>query len=136
VAAERGVTLLLTAPADDLQVACDRRRLETALHNLLDNALKHTPAGGTVEVGARVGSGDGSVRFWVRDSGAGISPEDLPHVFERFYRGCSALGDAGGAAGTGLGLAIVQSVAQAHGGRATVESRPGEGSTFTVELPG
>jgi len=70
------------------------------------------------------------VRVWVQDSGPGISPDDRPHIFERFYRG-----QASQAEGSGLGLAIVQSVVLAHGGRVTVESQPGQGSHFELELP-
>ncbi len=92
-----------------LELRCDWARIELALSNLLDNALKFTPSGGQVEIGAER-RGD-SVRLWVRDSGLGIEPEDQPHIFERFYRGRSNR-----VGGSGLGLAIVQSVVQAHGG--------------------
>ena len=92
------------------------------------------PAGGLVEIGAeRMGD---VVRFWVRDDGPGIEPEDQARIFERFYRGRSArAGDGGGYEGTGLGLSIVQSIAQAHQGRVWVESEPGAGSLFVIELP-
>jgi signal transduction histidine kinase len=90
--------------------------------------VKFTPPGGRVEIGAE--QNDDIVRLWVQDSGPGISPDDRPHIFERFYRGQASL-----AGGSGLGLAIVQSVVQAHGGRVTIESPPGEGSRFVVELP-
>jgi signal transduction histidine kinase len=98
-----------------------------ALANLLDNALKFTPAGGRIEVGAE--RTDSGVRLWVRDSGLGISPKEQGHVFERFYRGQGSRGK-----GAGLGLAIVHSVVQAHGGRVTLESELGAGSCFTIEL--
>jgi len=99
-----------------------------ALSNLLDNAVKFTPAGGTVALGAEQ-AGE-KVRLWVRDTGPGIDPSDLPHIFERFYRGHN-----GQVEGSGLGLAIVQSVVQAHGGQVSVESQPGQGSLFVIELP-
>ena len=92
------------------------------------------PDGGQVEIGVEQ-SGE-SVRFWVRDDGPGIAAEDQPHIFERFYRGRAALaGNGGGYGGTGLGLSIVQSVVQAHLGRVWVESEPGAGSLFVIELP-
>ncbi len=81
-----------------------------------------------MQVGAQR-AGD-AIRLWVRDTGIGIDPEDREHIFERFYRGRTARGE-----GSGLGLAIVQSVAQAHGGRAWVESEVGKGSSFVIELP-
>jgi signal transduction histidine kinase len=99
--------------------------MEMALCNLLDNALKFTAPGGEVEMGAE--ERDGALCLWVSDTGAGIDPQDLPHIFERFYRGR-------GSQGSGLGLAIVQSVVQAHGGRVSVESQPGLGSRFVIEF--
>jgi len=113
-----------------------------AVSNLIANAVKFTEPGGTVS--AEVRPLDGGVQFAVRDSGPGIDAEDLPRVFERFYRGRSAAslsmaagaGAAGAAAeGAGLGLAIVQSVARAHGGQVRVESAPDAGSTFVIEIP-
>jgi signal transduction histidine kinase len=128
LAQEKGVALAIHQPLPQLRLCCDRARIESALCNLLDNAIKFTPAGGHVEIGAE--QAGKSVRLWVRDDGPGISPSDRPHIFERFYRG-----HAGGADGSGLGLAIVQSVVQAHGGQVSVESQPGEGSRFLIELP-
>jgi signal transduction histidine kinase len=105
-----------------LKLCCDRAWIELALSNLLDNALKFTPVGGQIEVGAEQ-RGE-AVRLWVRDSGCGIDPADQPHIFERFYRGRSSR------EGSGLGLAIVQSVVQAHGGQISVESEPDVGSPY------
>jgi signal transduction histidine kinase len=116
------------SPASSLKIRCDRTRIELALSNILDNALKFTPSGGRVEMG--VEPAGQLVRVWVRDDGPGIHPQDLPHIFERFYRSQQS-----GAEGSGLGLAIVQSVVQAHGGRAFAESQRASGSLFVVELP-
>jgi signal transduction histidine kinase len=102
--------------------------MELAISNLVDNALKFTPRGGSVAVG--VGQVGEAMQLWVRDSGPGIDPQDLPHIFERFYRGGDTRFE-----GSGLGLAIVQSIVQAHGGQTTVQSQPGLGSVFTIELP-
>ncbi len=99
-----------------------------ALSNLLDNALKFTHQGGIVTVG--VDREEDFVRFWVEDNGTGIHPDDLPHVFERFYRGRNS-----NQPGSGLGLSIVQTVAQAHGGSVGVESNPEKGTRFYVKIP-
>ena len=114
---------------EELAVQGDEERLAQAVANLLHNAIKFTPAGGQVTVSAAVQ--DGEVAIAVRDTGIGISAEDRTRLFERFYKAA----DARGRPGSGLGLAIVKHIVQAHGGRATVESRPGQGSTFTVLLP-
>jgi signal transduction histidine kinase len=128
LAQDKEVDLSVLAPVPPVELRCDRARMEMALSNLLDNALRFTPAGGAVVVGGEL-SGE-VVRLWVRDTGSSIDPEDLPHIFERFYRGRKNHGE-----GSGLGLAIVQSVVQAHGGEVTVESEPGAGSLFVIELP-
>jgi signal transduction histidine kinase len=124
-------TALKPAIAEQVAVSGDRGRLKQALINLVANALQHTPPTGSVVVGlARVG---GSAELYVRDSGAGIAPDDLPHVFEPFYRGDKARTRHVG--GAGIGLAIVQRVTEAHGGHVHVASVPGEGSTFIMRLP-
>jgi signal transduction histidine kinase len=101
------------------------------LHNLLDNALRHTPEGGTIAV--RAAPEDGAVVISVQDSGEGISAQDLPRVFERFYRGEQSRSRIGG--GSGLGLAIAKGLVEAHGGVIWVESRPGDGACFRFSLP-
>jgi signal transduction histidine kinase len=128
LAQEKGIAFSIKPPMSSLELRCDRARIELVLSNLLDNALKFTPAGGQIEISAER-SGE-AVRLWVRDSGPGIDPVDQPHIFQRFYRGKN-----GHAEGSGLGLAIVQSVVQAHGGRVSVESSPGKGSLFVIDLP-
>lgn len=124
-------------------VAADSKQITRVLVNLLHNAIKFTPSGGTVVVGTRPTSSEGTTQsFFVRDTGAGIPPEDLPRIFERFYKVNRARSKAsysmpgvqeGG--GSGLGLAIARHVVEAHGGRIKAESVSGQGSTFTFTLP-
>ena len=129
-AGERGVTLH-NEVVEDVFVHADARRLEQMLTNLCDNAVKFNAEGGTVRLGyERAGVRD---RITVSDTGEGIAPEHIHRIFERFYRVDRARSRALG--GTGLGLAIVKHLSRAHGGEATVQSIPGEGSTFTIELP-
>ncbi len=130
-AASRKVLIDLEVP-EGLEVQVNPALLEQAVINLIDNAVKYSLAGTRVRVEAEA-SGEGvSVR--VRDQGCGIPREHLPRLFERFYRVDKARSRKAG--GTGLGLAIVKHIVQAHGGRIEVESAPGEGSTFTILLPG
>jgi signal transduction histidine kinase len=96
---------------------------------LIDNAIKHTPAGGAVTISAVARGGDAVLS--VEDTGEGISATDLPHIFERFYRADPA---RGGGSGFGLGLSIAQAIAQAHGSRIAVESSPGAGARFSLVL--
>ncbi|MDI6631568.1 MAG: ATP-binding protein [Thermoanaerobacteraceae bacterium] len=120
-----------TAVSSAPPVSGDPDRLEQVVVNLLDNAFRFTPAGKSVTL--RVAPVPEGVALSVRDTGPGIAPEELPHVWEKFYRGDRArTRDAGG---SGLGLAIVKQIVELHGGRVEVTSRPGEGSTFTVVLP-
>jgi signal transduction histidine kinase len=127
-AIEKNVALKLSLPAAPLSLKCDRARLELALSNLLDNAFKYTPQGGTIEIGVRP-EADG-LQFWVQDSGPGIQPEDLPRIFERFYRS-----QDNPVPGSGLGLSIAQSIVQAHGGTISALSEPGQGACFLFEMP-
>lgn len=116
---------------DQAQVMGDADRLRQLLLNLVENAIKYTPPGGQVTLS--LDREPGWVRISVADTGIGIAPEDLPHIFERFYRADKARSRAQG--GTGLGLSIAQWIAEAHGGQITVQSKLGEGSTFTLWLP-
>jgi signal transduction histidine kinase len=125
------VELTMELPETLPDVCVDVGRFEQLLTNLLRNALRHTNPGGIVAVVAA--AEPDAVRVEVRDTGTGISPEALPHVWERFYRGEEAR--ARDARGAGLGLALVKELTEAMGGRVAVESTPGEGSTFSVWLP-
>jgi two-component system phosphate regulon sensor histidine kinase PhoR len=129
-AAARGVTLGNEVAADVL-VHADARRLEQMLTNLCDNAVKFSAEGGAVRITHERAAGRD--RISVADTGEGIAPAHIHRIFERFYRVDRARSRALG--GTGLGLAIVKHLARAHGGEATVRSTPGQGSTFTIELP-
>ncbi|HET9495481.1 MAG TPA: HAMP domain-containing sensor histidine kinase [Chloroflexia bacterium] len=109
-------------------------RLKQVMLNLVDNAIRHTPQGGEITVSAVDDPGRGEVRIEVRDTGPGIDPKDLPHIFDRFYRGDASRARATG--NTGLGLAIARAIVEAHSGTIAAESGPGEGATFRVTLPG
>jgi two-component system sensor histidine kinase BaeS len=126
-----GAGLRLVAEAGDVVVVADRTRLVQVVGNLLGNALRHTPAPGTVTVRARRSGGEAVVE--VADTGVGIPVEDLPHVFDRFWRADKSRNRRTG--GSGLGLAIVRNLVELHGGSVAVESVVGEGTTFTVRLP-
>jgi heavy metal sensor kinase len=114
-----------------LYIQGDASRLRQVFYNLLDNAIKYTPESGHIDI--QLDKHDRDVVAKVSDTGIGISPEHLPHVFDRFYRVDKARSRAEG--GTGLGLSIVQSIVAAHGGRVEMTSRPGQGTTCTVTLP-
>jgi len=133
-AAVKHIALSVSLPAA-APIAGHARRLEQAVINLVGNAIKYTPEGGAVSVAASLSPGGAAnaVTLAVRDSGIGIPARDLPYVFDRFYR-VESEGTAT-MAGTGLGLAIVKGIAEAHGGRVSVESVEGAGSTFCLELP-
>jgi two-component system, OmpR family, sensor histidine kinase SenX3 len=131
-AEQRGIEIHVTEPPRHLSILGHRRQVVSALYNLLENAVKYSDAGSAVEVGAAT---DGTwVDVQVADAGIGIPTRDLDRVFERFYRVDRARSRESG--GTGLGLAIVRHVASNHGGRVSVASHEGEGSTFTLRLPG
>ena len=113
--------------------AADESALRRAISNLLMNALKHAASGRSVSVDVRAASTGSGVEISVADNGPGITPEDLPHIFEPFYRGRHATEQQ--IHGNGLGLSLVKRIAEAHGGRVTVKSTPGAGATFTLHLP-
>ena len=131
VAIERGVTLDSIVPARSVELRFDRERIVQLLTNLVGNGLKFTPRGGAVSV--RLEEGEDTVLMEVRDDGPGIPAVELPHIFERFYRGTNT-GDAR-ASGSGLGLAIVRSIVEMHGGEIDVASVMGEGTAFRISLP-
>ena len=128
-AEEKGVMLRMELEAEP-QIVGDIDRLEQVFSNLLDNAIKHTPEGGTVSISARQASADW-VEITVADTGPGIPPEELPHVFERFYQAKGLAGKPG----TGLGLAIAREIVRAHRGDIEARSAPDGGSQFIVRLP-
>jgi two-component system, OmpR family, sensor histidine kinase SenX3 len=130
-AERRGIKLVVDDSAADLVVKGERRQLVSAIVNLLDNAVKYSEPGSSVEVCA--GQEGSWVDIAVRDHGIGIPLRDLERIFERFYRVDRARSRETG--GTGLGLAIVRHVASNHRGEVRVESREGEGSCFTLRLP-
>ena len=127
----RRITLDRHAP-EDLEIDADLQRLEQALQNVASNALRHTPDGGRVELRAEQ---DGSqVRITVRDSGPGIPPEHLPHIFDRFYKADAARA-TNTTAGSGLGLSIVRAIVERHGGTVTASNAPDGGAVFAFLLP-
>ena len=130
VQAERaGVSLMLGEAAPAPMVQADASRLEQVLVNLIHNAVKFTRRGGTVTLSAK--EAGGSVVFAVMDTGAGIPSDDLPRIFERFYR----VEKSRTGSGTGLGLSIARHIVEAHGGKIWAESREGEGSEFFFSIP-
>jgi signal transduction histidine kinase/GAF domain-containing protein len=133
-AVEKDISLIDDGLQEGTMVWCDQERIGQVVRNLLSNAIKFTSAGGKVRITVRSREGDeGLVEMRISDTGSGISPRDQARLFERFYRGEAA---TRGIPGTGLGLAIVREIVEEHGGRVSVESKPGVGSTFTVLLPG
>ncbi len=128
VAEEKQITIDADLPPELICLA-DRTRLQQALANLLDNAIKYTPPGGRVAVAAFARSHE--VVITIRDTGMGIPPEELPKIWDRLYRGDKSRNEKG----LGLGLSLVKAVVRAHQGEVEVESRPGEGSLFRIRLP-
>lgn len=133
------VTLRTDIEQGNTLVAADSKQIARVLVNLVHNAIKFTPSGGHVTIGTRRQPEDTMQEFFVRDTGIGISEEDLQRVFERFYKASQSrvrqnfIGPGGG--GSGLGLAIGRHVVEAHGGKISATSEPGKGSTFTFTLP-
>ncbi len=128
VAEDKGVALA-AEPAGGLAIDADRQRMRQVLSNLVDNALKYTPAGGRVVLRAR--RAGLRVEIEVADDGPGIAAEDLPRIWDRLYRGDRSRSERG----LGLGLSLVRAIVEAHGGQARAGSTPGGGATFTIEIP-
>ncbi|MFW5691137.1 MAG: ATP-binding protein [Chloroflexota bacterium] len=129
--ADAGVTLSVEAAVEDVTLEINQGQFNRLFNNLISNAIKHTPAGGRITI--MVSAVRDAVEIAVRDTGTGIQPEDLPHIFERFYRGQSDRDHDEGS--TGLGLAIVKAVVDHHGGVISVESVYGDGTTFRMRFP-
>jgi signal transduction histidine kinase len=127
-ASAAGVTLAVDVADDVPLLEVDPVRIREVIVNLVANALRHTPAGGRVAVTAAIGADGHAVEVVVRDTGAGIEPSLLPHVFDRFAKAAESRG-------SGLGLAIARGLVEAHGGTIAVDSRPGEGAAFRFTLP-
>lgn len=130
LAREREISLQLSMESTQELFYVDPDRMEQVLTNLIDNAMRHTPKGGIVTLRVK---GREPLILQVSDTGSGIPQEDIPFVFERFYKADKAR--TRGRAGTGLGLAIARNIVEAHGGRISVQSKQGEGTTFTISLP-
>jgi signal transduction histidine kinase len=128
VAEAKGVSLVANTAAD-VVVDADRVRIEQVAANLLDNAVKYTPAGGTVTI--ETAREDGGARLRVSDTGIGIPADELPRIWERLFRGDASRAERG----LGLGLSLVKAVVEAHGGTVAVQSEIGAGTTFSVVLP-
>jgi signal transduction histidine kinase len=131
VAADRGIRFE-TSITSGITTKGDRARLSQALANLIDNALKYTPSGGCITFCVGQDTKDSEILISVTDTGSGISEKDLPHVFERYYRGDKSRSGPG----VGLGLPLVQGIIRSHNGCVTVRSQPGIGTTFLVFLHG
>jgi len=128
-AEEYGIDLVVNCPETLPQILADEDRIRGVILNLADNAMKYTPAGGRVALEGRVENDRAIIS--VSDTGAGIPPEDIPFLFERFFRSKKPVRGEG----TGLGLAIVREIVHSHGGEIDVRSEIGQGTTFTVTLP-
>jgi signal transduction histidine kinase len=128
MAEEKPVRLEMINHGENSKIACDGERISQVLSNLVGNALKFTPAGGTIKV--QVKSEERELHFSVQDTGPGISETDLPHIFDRYWQASEAR-----KLGTGLGLSIAKGIVKSHGGRIWIESEIGRGSTFHFTLP-
>ncbi len=136
---DQQITLEVDVQPPELTVVGDAQKLEQAVQNLAANAVRHTPPGGRLTVAASIADGlEGQERrdvvFTVRDTGPGIPPEHLPHIFERFYK-ADAARSAASMSGSGLGLSIVQAIVQRHGGSITASNAPGGGTVFEIRIP-
>lgn len=127
----KNIELSLSAPGNPVILSIDQMRFSQILSNLISNAFKFTPDGGKIAV--HVEESNARVKFVVSDTGPGISKEELPKIFEKFYQGKRTYGP--GTQGTGLGLNIVKSLVELHGGELTVESEAGKGSVFSFTIP-
>jgi signal transduction histidine kinase len=133
LAKQQGIKLEGQVEPDVDPISMDTQAIGRVFNNLISNALRHTPGGGEVRVQARrTGSG---VEVTVSDTGEGIRPQDIPHIFERFYRGDASRSRNRGTGGAGLGLAIARSIVRAHGGDISVESETGKGTQFVFNIP-
>jgi two-component system, OmpR family, sensor kinase len=132
LAEQRDQTLTYQLPPQPVTINADQQRIKQLLLNLLDNAIKYTEPGGTITLSLTTDNQHAILA--VADTGRGIPPEDVPHVFERFFRRSAKTADRS-ATGSGLGLSIVKWIVDAHGGRIEVKSKIGAGTTFTVQLP-
>jgi signal transduction histidine kinase len=130
-AGKRGVRLESGLTGQQVEIEADIALIETVLENLIENALRHTPRGGSVRVDMEPRAERIAMR--VTDTGRGIASDDLPNVFDRYYH--VDRGEKGDAGGTGLGLAIVRRIVELHGGEISVASRLGQGTTFSFDLP-
>jgi signal transduction histidine kinase len=130
-----GVHLEYSIDTSYASVLGDEDRLRRMLYNLVDNAIKYTPYGGRVNLSMQDGELENTILLTVVDTGFGIAEAQLPHVFERFYRVEATRPRYGPPQGSGLGLSIAKSIAENHGGKISVTSQVGKGSTFIIELP-
>jgi signal transduction histidine kinase len=128
LAKEKGLAFEYSIDPAVTSIECEKARIAQVLSNLLGNAIKFTPRGGSIRLHVTALGGD--TLFWVRDTGPGIAPEKLPHVFDRYWQAEGAARE-----GVGLGLAIVKGLVEAHGGRIWVESLVGAGTTFFFTIP-
>jgi signal transduction histidine kinase len=129
IAEDKGLTLSCNV-SDEGNIKGDQPLIQRMISNLLDNAIKYTAPGGRVSIKVQTAA-DHEVVVSVQDTGIGISPVELVHIFERFYRCDHSRSEPG----IGLGLSLARTIARAHGGDVKVSSQPGQGSTFTVNLP-
>ena len=128
---QKEISLAMNLEKELPLVTCNSDRIERVFINLMDNAIRHTPAGGKITV--HVNTKGQQVHIQIRDTGSGIAPQDLPLIWERFYKGDKSRSRSQGS--TGLGLAIVKRILESHGGQIEVQSRLNEGTTFDILLP-